>query len=106
MSSGFLPCDDDWGGDDHDGDGDAHNDDGGDHDDDGDDHEEEEEEVIVGVDGKSDCHNSTDPPVVSNWPTSDDGGIEDRGDSVEVVELRCREQYSTKTIAMMRIPIE
>ena len=63
MSSGLLPCDDDWGGDDHDGDGDAHNDDGGDHDDDGDDHEEEEEEVIVGVDGKSDCHNSTDPPV-------------------------------------------
>ena len=106
MSSGLLPCDDDWGGDDHDGDGDAHNDDGGDHDDDGDDHEEEEEEVIVGVDGKSDCHNSTDPPVVSSWPTSDDGGIEDRGDSVEVVELRCREQYSTKTIAMMRIPIE
>ena len=105
MSSGLLPCDDDWGGDDHDGDGDAHNDDGGDHDDDGDDHEEEEE-VIVGVDGKSDCHNSTDPPVVSSWPTSDDGGIEDRGDSVEVVELRCREQYSTKTIAMMRIPIE
>ena len=51
MSSGLLPCGDDWGGDDHDGDGDAHNDDGGDHDDDGDDHEEEEG-VIVGVDGK------------------------------------------------------
>ena len=91
MSSGLLPCDDDWGGDDHDGDGDAHNDDGGDHDDDGDDHEEEEE-VIVGVDGKSDCHNSTDPLVVSSWIKSDDGGIEDRGDSVEVVEQRCREQ--------------
>ena len=37
MSSGLLPCDDDWG-------GDVHNDDGDDH--------EEEEGVIVGVDGK------------------------------------------------------
>ena len=99
MSSGLLPCDDDWGVDDHD-------DDGDDDENDDDDHHEEEEEVIVGVDGKSDCHNSTGPPVMSSWPTSDDGGIEDRGDSVEVVELRCREQYSTKTIAMMRIPIE
>ena len=45
MSSGLLPCDDDWGANDHD-------DDGDDHDDDGDDHKEEEEEVIVGVDGK------------------------------------------------------
>ena len=60
MSSGLLPCDDDWGGDDHD-------DDGDDHDDDGDDHKEEEE-VIVGVDGKSDCHNSTDPPVCQVGP--------------------------------------
>ena len=60
MSSGLLPCDDDWGGDDHDDDGGDHNDDGGDH--------EEEEEVIVGVDGKSDCHNSTDPPVCQVRP--------------------------------------
>ena len=56
MSSGLLPCDDDWGVDDHD-------DDGDDDENDDDDHHEEEEEVIVGVDGKSDCHNSTDPPV-------------------------------------------
>ena len=68
MSSGLLPRDDDWSHDEHGDDGDDHDEDGGDDDENDDDDHEEEKEAIVGVDGKSDCHNSTNPPVCQVGP--------------------------------------